>query len=383
MNEEKFYFLLNRNGGIHNAIADLNLDDLKYFITEMEKFPAPLPCNPYPSLTEIVRYLSWHSFVDKNETAADFARTCRMPLPDKAYEVLALLLPRCPEEKRKPRACFEQFFFQPLVQMDMKFVRHLWELKPLKEDRIHMKFANLYHTVLEDYCYIHLPTWEGLPEVFPADQNETLKILAAHAEKCGAPPPKHLAFLIQQGCTDNQTLQLRVTNPSFRLQVGCDEDGIPEWSLQNNISDHKHQAAEDLVNAAIKSGEYWPFTCSCGVPACSGISEPVLSMRCGDSVRWRIIPGEDGIKKNMPVRYVSYSVEKYLKMVIPLLDAILDSMKDNLIDPRDFLTGVAKKRYYPTADITSFSPTEINCKLLQKIRSQAKKALQNLKKNGC
>lgn len=57
--------------------------------------------------------------------------------------------------------------------------------------------------------------------------------------------------------------------------------------LVNGIAIGRDHCIDDreLFKALTRSGEFYPFTCSCGIPDCAGIKEPVYCTKNGDKMR--------------------------------------------------------------------------------------------------
>lgn len=72
-----------------------------------------------------------------------------------------------------------------------------------------------------------------------------------------------------------------------------------------------------LVRSALRSGEHWIFTCTCGAPCCGGYGEPVRVVHDGARIHWHLSPWD-------PVPWMTFPAWTYREVVRRAVEAALE-----------------------------------------------------------
>lgn len=325
------------------AIWELDVQEIKNLIAELQRRQTPFSVHIYPTLNAVMEALYDHFTI--NGIGEEFAADYWQSLPEEAYQILELLHPFfdiC--EQNIP--AHKHYLYEPVMRGDLKMLKYLrqthsWGIRPAFIDRI------LYLGIL-DFCYMRLPSWDGLPEyndeskdfitqayIIDIHSPDLLRILYKQAECCNVPVPEHLDFLIKHGGkapTDTENIILYDRYPQLELRIShCRDYGVEarNWQIHDGAINHKYQCAEEQVKSCIASGEYWCLTCECGIPECANVHKPVLAMRFGDTVRWRITASDDDMNPN--VYYLSIPVKTYLQDMDTILKTIESGIKSDAV----------------------------------------------------
>lgn len=351
------------------AVVRHDTDEVRSLLRTAKRQHIPLSDHIYPNLPQIVHALY---------KAAPMADRQWNVLPDAAYEILDLLRPfyDFDEYEKLPQ---NHFLYQPVLHGDVRMLEYLWKLDPLKYRAISQPLWPLFKTAVQDYCYMCLPDWEGLPpdkdtkagyslDLGAKDLPETLH---AQAERCRIAPPEHLEFLLKHGCPQHtEELRLGLDQPNLHLNVryyGSSKDRRV-WEITDGCFFQHHQGQDcgEMVKGCLRSGKYWPLTCVCGFPECAGVTEPVIAMRFGEVARWRVTSSEDD--KTPRVYYCAVPVGNYLRNMDMLLEVVERGIVEDGFAPPDAEDGPD----YPTTD---FSATPNSLKKVKMLRELIRKEL--------
>jgi len=316
-----------------HAVADHDTGEVRSLLRQAERQHLSLPADFYPELPEIIRWL-YHYFPRPGKPP--FAERYWQVLPDAAYEILELLRPFYDFGERV-KLWHNHFLYQPILHEDIRMLEYLWTLDPLKHRARQQPLGQLFRAAVEDFCYMRLPDWEGLP---PDRKNpggysidlgakDWLETLYAQAERCHIGLPEHLEFLLKHRCPRNRAkFKLQLQQPDFALRMWHDRPSDRNWEITDRNLTHKQgQDCDAMVKACIHDGEYSILTCVCGVPACANVRAPVLSMIFGDVARWRVTSSEDDEEPR--VYYLAVPVADYLRDIDLLLAAIGRGIKED------------------------------------------------------
>lgn len=84
----------------------------------------------------------------------------------------------------------------------------------------------------------------------------------------------------------------------------------------------------ELLKALTQTGEFYPFTCGCGIPECAGIKEPLYCTQNGDIMHW--------LKKSPPpIETFSFNPENVLVELEKVLSEIFDELFEQFGDIPD------------------------------------------------
>ena len=360
------------------AVSRHDAEELRGLLRKAKRQHIPLSERIYPTLPEIIRSLYSH-FPQPGK--APFAERYWQVLPDAAYDILEELRPFY-DFGEYEKLYQNHFLYQPVLHGDIRMLEYLWTLDPMQYRRPEYQLGQIFSAGIEDFCYMRLPDWEGLPhdKNIPEKMNQDcysldlkaddwLETLYAQAERCHIAPPKHLEFLLKHDCMLNTSeLKLRVRQPQLELQVRhSDHPGYGRiWEIRDQWISHRNQDCGELVKGCLRDGEYWPLTCVCGFPECDGVVEPVLALRFGDVARWRVTSSEDA--KDPDVSYLAVPVKNYLRDMDMLLEVVERGIEEDGFAQREPEDG-------PDHPITDFSATPNSLKKAKTLREFIRKKL--------
>lgn len=364
------------------AVLYHDADELRSLLRKAKLQHIPLSDCIYPTLSEIIRCLYRHYPQPGKEP---YAERCWQVLPDVACEILELLRPFYDFDEDE-KLYQNHFLYQPVLHGDVRMLEYLWTLEPMQYRRPEYLLGQIFSAGIEDFCYMRLPDWEGLPhdkkipekmnkDCYSLDLSEEnwLETLYIQAERCHIAPPAHLEFLLKHDCMlSTSELKLRIHQPRLEFLVQhSDRPGFGRlWEIQDQWIDHRNQDCGELVKACLRDGSYWPLTCVCGFPECARVHEPVLALRFGDVARWRITSSED--KKKPSVYYRAVPVKKYLRDMDMLLDVVEHGIREDGFVPPD-------AEAEPDRPITYFSATPNSLKKVKTVRKLIRCALEGKK----
>lgn len=329
MNEVTIFDLL-------SAIGEWNPDRLKTELRRVKRQHIPPSDEIYPSLAGIIESLYHHiarQYKKDPQLQENVTDHNWQVLPDVAYEILEILR-RFYSYGEEKNGYADHFLYLPLLHGDIRMLEYLWTLEPLKDHAGEQPLGDLFYAAIKDYCYMRLPDWESFPSSgrwckdLDLESKDWLKKLYEQAERCHIAPPAHLEFMLKHGCKPDPEIQyvyLSLSTPDLNLSIDHDIAKCKRsWTIHDQRMDHQTQDCSELVKACLRSGEYWSLTCVCGDPQCVGFYDPVLSIRFGDVVRWRIPSSMDDDPRK--VRYRSLPVKDYLCD----MDLLLESIERNI-----------------------------------------------------
>ena len=355
-----------------HAVFHHDADDVRSLLQEAKRQDIPLSARIYPNLPQILHALYKHI------GAAPMADRQWNILPDTAYEILELLRPFYDFGEHE-KLYQNHFLFHPVMHGDIRMLEYLWTLEPLKYRSHAQPLWPLFKTAVQDYCYMCLPEWEGLPpdkEIeagysLDLGAKDLLEILYAQAERCQIAPPEHLDFLLKHGCPQHTgELRLRIHQPCLELKVGCygQAEDRRVWEITDSRLTHDQgQDCGEMVKGCLRDGEYWPLTCECGFPECAGVTEPVLAMRFGDIARWRVTSSEDD--KDPSIYYRAVPVRNYLRNMDMLLEVVERGIRQDGVVSPDAEDG-------PDYPVTDFSASPNSLKKVKMLRKLIRCALK-------
>ena len=361
------------------AVSWHDAEEVRSLLRKAKRQHIPLSDRIYPTLPEVIRSLYNHYPQPGKEP---FAERYWQTLPDVAYEILELLRPFYDFDEYV-KLYQNHFLYQVVLHGDIRMLEYLWTLDPMQYRRPEYQLGQIFRAAVEDFCYMRLPDWEGLPhdKDIPAEMSqdcyfldlgakEWLETLYAQAERCHIAPPEHLEFLLKHDCTLNTSeLKLFPSRSCLELKVRC--GGSPKerrvWEITDGCFMHNQgQDCGEMVKGCLRDGEYWPLTCVCGFPECAGVTEPVLALRFGDVARWRVTSSEDD--KAPSVYYRAVPVTDYLRNMDMLLDVVERGIGEDGAVPPDAEDG-------PDHPTTDFSATPNSLKKVQTLRNLIRKEL--------
>ena len=327
------------------AIWTLDVQDIKNLITEVQRRQTPFSAHIYPTLNAVMEALYDHFTI--NGVGKTFAADYWQSLPDEAYQILELLRPFY-DIRNQDIPVHKHYLYEPVMRGDRRMIKYLRQVHPW--GHIHSEINKILYLGILDFCYMRLPSWEGLPEcknkdfiskayIIDIHSPDLIKMLYKQAERCNVHIPEHLDFLIKHGAkipTDAENIVLYDHYPQLELHISHDKDyGTEErsWQIHDAAVNHKYQCAEELVKSCIADGEYWSLTCECGIPECANVNRPVVAMRFGDTARWRITASDDDINPN--VYYLSVPVKPYLQDMDTILKTIESGIKSDAVQQGD------------------------------------------------
>ena len=385
-----------------DAIRAWDVQKVNSLISMVLQSRKPLSDYTYPTLCESVNALYAH-FTEYG-TQKNFAANYWQTLPDEAYKILEHMdMFYGAEENEVP--AHKHFLYEAVMHGDLKMLEFLFEkVKSSKCQYWKLPVAKLLYLGILDFCYMRLPTWQGLPEykenadeLFRLDLREfatdafvpdscefatdafvldlrspdLMSILFEQARNCNVPVPEHLEFLMKH-CDMNELygfgkIILQACDPHLALHISHDSDyGVKKrcWAVSDSRIRHKYQCAEELVKSCIADGEYWGMTCVCGIPECANVNRPILAMRYGNIVRWRITDSDDEAVPD--VYYLAIPAKQYLQDMDFILKTIENGIKADGVIPGD--------SFYHNHKIAFIPSTDEGLKKVRKIRTVIKKA---------
>ena len=353
-----------------HAVADHDIEEVRSLLRQAGSQHLSLPADFYPELPEIIRWLYLYF---SRPGKAPFAERYWQVLPDAAYEILELLRPFYDFGERV-KLWHNHFLYQPILHGDIRMLEYLWSLDPLKQRASQQPLGQLFRAAVEDFCYMRLPDWKGLPPdrkihgySLDLGAKNWLEKLYAQAELCHTAPPEHLEFLLKHGCSpDSAKVKLQLRQPHFALRMWHDGPSKTRhnWEITDrNLTHRQGQDCEGMVKACIHDGEYWILTCVCCVPGCANVRAPVLSMIFGDVARWRVTSSEDDEEPG--VYYLAVPVADYLSDIDLLLAPIERGIKEAVVDDE---AG-------PDSPIVEFTATTHSLKKVKTLRNLIRRKL--------
>ena len=364
------------------AIWALNVQEIKNLIAELQRRQTPFSAHIYPTLNAVMEALYDHFTI--NGIGEEFAAAYWQSLPEEAYQILELLRPFY-DIRNQDIPAHKHYLYEPVMREDLRMIKYLRHVHPW--EHIHSEINKILYLGILDFCYMRLPSWEGLPEckdkskdfisqayIIDIHSPDLIKILYKQAERCNVPIPEHLDFLIKHGVkipTDAENIILYDCYPQLELHISHDKDyGVEarNWQIHDGAINHKYQCAEELVKACITNGEYWSLTCECGIPECANVHRPVLAMCFGNTARWRITASDDDVKPN--VYYISVPVKPYLQDMDTILKTIESGIKSDAVQQGDPLVH---------DKIDTIPSTDEGLKKVRQIRSIIRKEFRQYK----
>lgn len=365
-----------------DAIRAWDVQKVNSLISMVLQSRKPLSDYTYPTLCESVNALYAH--FTEYETQKNFAADYWQVLPDEAYKILEHMDMFYEAEENEVPA-HKHFLYDAVMHGDLKMLEFLFEkVKSSKCQYWKLPVAKLLYLGILDFCYMRLPTWQGLPEykakfselstdafVLDLRSPDLMSILFEQAQRCNVPAPEHLEFLMKHCDMDELyyfgKIVLQVHDPHLALHISHDSDyGVKKrcWAVSDSRIRHKYQCAEELVKSCIADGEYWGMTCECGIPECANVNRPILAMRYGNIVRWRITDSDDEAKPD--VYYLAVPAKQYLQDMDFILKIIENGIKSDGVIPGD--------PFYHNHKIAFIPSTDEGLKKVRKIRTVIKKA---------
>ena len=342
-----------------HAIRCRDVAAVKKLIRQAKRQHIPFSEHIYPELGLILKAL-YDPCRDEN---VPFKQHYWQIIPDSGYEILELLRPYY-DFGEQEKIYHNHFLYQPIMHGDVRMLEYLWQLEPMKYRTPHYALSLIMRYAIDDYCYMRLPEWDGLPEseqgyMLDLAADDWLETLCRQAERCSIAPPEHLEFLLKHDCVPyGENVSCRLANPRLKLEISLDGDAPEDrvWTIEDCRINHRQGVDfEEVVQSVLRSGEYWNLTCVCGWPECAGVYQPVVSMRFGDVVRWRITPSDDD--KDPRVYYLAIPVKEY----ITDLDFLLETVEHGISN------SVRKEVFEPAH--TCFDTTSFCLNKVQKLRS--------------
>ena len=342
-----------------HEIRHRDVDAVKKLLRQAKRQHIPLSEHIYPELGLILNAL-YDPCRDEN---IPFEQSYWQIIPDSGYEILELLRPYY-DFGEQEKIYHNHFLYQPIMHGDVRMLEYLWQLEPIKYRCPHYTLALIMRYAIYDYCYMRLPVWDGLPEsdngyMLDLSAGNWLETLWHQAERCNIAPPEHLEFLLKHDCSPyGENISCHLDNPRLKLEVSLG-DGAPGervWTIEDCRINHRQGVDfEEVVKSVLRSGEYWNLTCVCGCPECAGVHQPVLSMRFGDVVRWRITQSDDD--KDPKVYHLAIPVKEYISELEFLLEMVEK--------------GIASSRIKETLEPahTCFDTTSFCLNKVQRLRS--------------
>lgn len=342
-----------------NSIRQRDAEAIKKLLRKAKRQHIPLSDHIYPKLGSILAAL-YDPYKDEN---VPFEQGYWQIIPDVGYEILDVLRPYYDfgEDEKLDQ---KHFLYQPIMHGDVRMLEYLWQLDPLKHRSFSQPLTALMRYAILDYCYMRLPSWEGLPESeygykLDLSSDHWLETLHRQAERCNIAPPEHLDFLIKKDVylrEEKVSLDLDHSNLKLELSLGAHNSGDRTWTITDSRIDHRQEVNfEEVIKSVLRSGEYESLTCVCGEPWCAGVYQPVLSMRFGDVARWRVTQSEDD--EDPKVYYRAVPVKEYISKMDILLEMVESGIKNSVMKEADIPA------------ITCFEPTEFSLEKVQKLRS--------------
>ena len=375
MNEVSYYDFM-------DAIRAWDVQKVNSLISMVLQSRKPLSDYTYPTLCESVNALYAH--FTEYETQKNFAADYWQVLPDEAYKILEHMDMFYEAEENEVPA-HKHFLYDAVMHGDLKMLEFLFEkVKSSKCQYWKLPVAKLLYLGILDFCYMRLPTWQGLPEykakfselstdAFVLDfcSPDLMNIIFEQARNCNVPVPEHLEFLMKHCDMDELygfgKIILQVHDPHLALHISHDSDyGVKKrcWAVSDSRIRHKYQCAEELVKSCIADGEYWGMTCECGIPECANVNRPILAMHYGNIVRWRITDSDDEAVPD--VYYLAVPAKQYLQDMDFILKIIENGIKSDGVIPGD--------PFYHNHKIAFIPSTDEGLKKVRKIRTVIKKA---------
>ena len=374
MNEVSYYDFM-------DAIRAWDVQKVNSLISMVLQSRKPLSDYTYPTLCESVNALYAH--FTEYETQKNFAADYWQVLPDEAYKILEHMDMFYEAEENEVPA-HKHFLYDAVMHGDLKMLEFLFEkVKSSKCQYWKLPVAKLLYLGILDFCYMRLPTWQGLPEykakfselstdAFVLDfcSPDLMNIIFEQARNCNVPVPEHLEFLMKHCDMDELygfgKIILQVHDPHLALHISHDSDyGVKKrcWAVSDSRIRHKYQCAEELVKSCIADGEYWGMTCECGIPECANVNRPILAMHYGNIVRWRITDSDDEAVPD--VYYLAVPAKQYLQDMDFILKIIENGIKSDGVIPGD--------PFYHNHKIAFIPSTDEGLKKVQQIRAAIKK----------
>lgn len=375
MNEVSYYDFM-------DAIRAWDVQKVNSLISMVLQSRKPLSDYTYPTLCESVNALYAH--FTEYETQKNFAADYWQVLPDEAYKILEHMDMFYEAEENEVPA-HKHFLYDAVMHGDLKMLEFLFEkVKSSKCQYWKLPVAKLLYLGILDFCYMRLPTWQGLPEykakfselstdafVLDFRSPDLMNIIFEQAQRCNVPVPEHLEFLMKHCDMDELyyfgKIVLQVHDPHLALHISHDSDyGVKKrcWAVSDSRIRHKYQCAEELVKSCIADGEYWGMTCECGIPECANVNRPILAMHYGNIVRWRITDSDDEAVPD--VYYLAVPAKQYLQDMDFILKIIENGIKSDGVIPGD--------PFYHNHKIAFIPSTDEGLKKVQQIRAAIKKA---------
>jgi len=349
------------------AVSWHDAEEVRSLLRKAKRQHIPLSDRIYPTLPEVIRSLYNHYPQPGKEP---FAERYWKVLPDAAYEILEVLRPFY-DFGEYVKLCQNHFLYQPLLHGDVRMLEYLWTLDPLKYRAFQQPLGQLFRAAVEDFCWMRLPDWKGLPhdKDIPADYSldlgakDWLETLYAQAERCRISPPEHLEFLLKHDCMLNTSeLKLQIHQPHLELREWRygPSGASRAWAITDSrFTHHQGEDCGEMVKACLRDGEYWPLTCVCGFPECAGVAEPVLSLIFGEVARWRVTASEDD--RDPIVYYLAVPVENYLRDMDMQLEVVERGIAEDGFAPHDPEDG-------PDHPVAEFSASPNSLKKVRSLR---------------
>ena len=365
-----------------DAIREWNVQKVNSLISMVLQSRKPLSDYTYPTLREslVALYAHFTEYGTQKNFAADYWQV----LPDEAYKILEHMDMFYEAEENEVPA-HKHFLYEAVMHGDLKMLQFLFEkVKSTKCQYWKLPVAKLLYLGILDFCYMRLPTWQGLPEykakfselstdafVLDFRSPDLMNIIFEQAQRCNVPAPMHLDFLMKHCDMDELyyfgKIVLQVHDPHLALHISHDSDYSVKkrcWAVSDLQIRHKYQCVEELVKSCIADGEYWGMTCECGIPECANVNRPILAMHYGNIVRWRVTDSDDEAKPD--VYYLAIPAKQYLQDMDFILKTIESGIKADGVIPGD--------PFYHDHKIAFIPSTDEGLKKVQQIRAAIKKA---------
>jgi hypothetical protein len=96
------------------------------------------------------------------------------------------------------------------------------------------------------------------------------------------------------------------------------------------LKEMEEPSVENNKEQDVFSYDQYLLTCSCGIPGCAGIGEPVLINHSSKCVQW-LIPDEPVYKKIFDKREYLFDVSDYVPMLEKLSSALIDCYSNDTL----------------------------------------------------